>query len=128
MSFGGTSSTYWLWMIDSTSVNRRRFSYVAPASLDLLATAPPSDSVNTSSSTEISTPFFICPIRLMSPSPSTICLAARPQPLRRIHRLAPLPHLEVEPGASEGPRIAHRAQHLPLLDVLALGHADLGGV
>ena len=28
-SLGGTSSTYWLWMIESTSVKRRRFSYVA---------------------------------------------------------------------------------------------------
>src|SRR5262245_34817638 len=71
--FGGTSSTYWLWMIESTSVKGRRFSYVAAESLLLLATPPPSDSVSRSRSAEIVTTFFTCRIEPMGNLRLALC-------------------------------------------------------
>src|SRR5262245_41214937 len=141
ISFGGTSSTYWLWMIESTSVKSRRFSYVAAESLLLLATPPPSDSESKSRSAEIVTTFFTCRIEPMgNPPPRVVSLAptfgrraghhssAWPQPLRWILRLARVPHLEVEARTLKRARVPHGADHLSLLHLVTLVDADVGHV
>src|SRR5262245_37318465 len=134
-SLGGTSSTYWLWMIERTSVNSLRFSYVAAVSLLLLATAPPSESVMRSRSTEIIATFLARRMGLMyasalllfaRPSPAytvrAVDLATRPQPLRGILRLPCVAHLEVEARPLQRSRVPHRADGLPLLDLVSFRH------
>src|SRR5262245_8769429 len=72
--------------------------------------------MNASSIDAVSTP--------SPPGPSP----ARSQPRQRIHRLALMPHLEVEAGPPERAGIAHGAERLPLPHVGSFGHADLRGV
>src|ERR1044072_7022450 len=93
-SLGGTSSTYWLWTIESTSVKSSRVLEVAAVSLPLLATPPPSDRVRMSRSEEIRTTFFMC--RMGRIVYASVELSFWTQPLGRVLGLALVPHLEVE--------------------------------
>src|SRR6266571_2248917 len=106
--------------MDSTSVNSRSCSYVAPVSVDLLETVPPSESVSTTSKALMTNAFF-----MESPeSPS----ASLPEPLLRILWLALVAHLEVEARPLERTRVPDRADSLCLPHVVALLHEDLSHV
>src|SRR2546425_172570 len=89
-SLGGTSSTYWFCTIDSTSVKSRSCSYVAPLSVPLLATEPPSERVSTTSKEPITNAFF------MESPRSRVASAPLSEPLFRVLRLALVTHLSAE--------------------------------
>src|SRR5436190_20186882 len=113
-SFGGTSSTYCVCTIDSTSVNSRSCSYVAPESVPLLATVPPSDSVNTTSNEPITNAFF------MNISSCAAISAPLAEPLFWILGLALEADLEIQARSLERAGVSHRADPLSLLHVVAL--------
>src|SRR5205814_10254131 len=121
-SLGGTSSTYWFCTIDRTSVNSRSCSYVAPLSVPLLATDPPSDRVSTTSNEPITHAFF-----MESPT-SRISSAPLAEPLFGVLRLALVPHLEVQARPLERAGLPHCPNPLSLLHVVAFPDQNLGHV
>src|SRR5262244_3634447 len=121
-SLGGTSSTYWFCTIDRTSVNSRSCSYVAPESVPLLATEPPSVRVSTTSREPITNAFF-----MESPRSRTLS-APLSEPLFGVLRLALVSHLEIEARPLQGAGVPHCPYALSLLHVVALPHEDLGDV
>src|SRR2546421_9572012 len=121
-SLGGTSSTYWFCTIDRTSVNSRSCSYVAPLSVPLLATEPPSDRVSTTSKEPITNAFF------MESPRSRIASAPLPEPLFGVLRLALVTHLEIEARPLQRARVPHCPDALSLPHVVAVLHHDIGAV
>src|SRR5262245_55966386 len=121
-SLGGTSSTYWFCTIDRTSVNNRSCSYVAPESVPLLATEPPSDRVSTTSREPITNAFF-----MESPRSRTLS-APLSEPLFGVLRPALVPDLEIEARPLQRARIPHCSDALSLLHVVAFFHEDVGDV
>src|SRR6267142_1871869 len=121
-SLGGTSSTYWFCTIDRTSVNSRSCSYVAPLSVPLLATEPPSERVSTTSKEPITNAFF------MESPRSRVASAPLSEPLFGVLRLALMPHLEIEARSLERACVPHCPDALSLLHVVPLLHEDVGDV
>src|SRR3989441_9657899 len=121
-SLGGTSSTYWFCTIDSTSVKSRSCSYVAPLSVPLLATEPPSERVSTTSKEPITNAFF------MESPRSRVASAPLSEPLFRVLRLALVTHLEIEARPLQRARVPHCPDALSLLHVVAFLHDDIGNV
>src|SRR5919108_3500353 len=121
-SLGATSSTYWFCTIDRTSVNSRSCSYVAPVSVPLLATEPPSDRVSTTSREPITNAFF------MESPRSRIASAPLSEPLFGVLRPPLVPHLEIEARPLERARVPHCPDALPLLHVVAFLYQDVGDV
>src|SRR2546427_1492017 len=121
-SLGGTSSTYWFCTIDSTSVKSRSCSYVAPLSVPLLATEPPSERVSTTSKEPITNAFF------MESPRSRVASAPLSEPLFRVLRLALVTHLEIEARPLQRARVPHCPAALSLLHVVAFLHDDIGDV
>src|SRR5690242_14813220 len=121
-SLGGTSSTYWFCTIDRTSVNSRSCSYVAPESVPLLATEPPSVRVSTTSREPITNAFF-----MESPRSRTLS-APLSEPLFGVLRLTLVPHLEIEARPLERAGVPHCPYALSLLHVVALLYQDVGDV
>src|SRR6267143_657634 len=121
-SLGGTSSTYWFFTIDSTSVKSRSCSYVAPLYVPLLATEPPSERVSTTSKEPITNTFF------MESPRSRIASAPLSEPLFGVLRLALVPHLEIEARPLERARVPHCPDALSLPHVVAFLHDDVGDV
>src|SRR3989442_3155673 len=115
-SLGATSSTYWFWTMERTSVNSRSCSYVAPLSVLLLATVPPKDSVSTTRSELMTNAFFMKP---------PLTSASLPQPVGRILGLALEAHLEVQARARERAGIPDGADVLCLPHVVTLLHVDV---
>src|SRR5262245_29511209 len=100
--------------MDSTSVNRRSCSYVAPLSVLLLATVPPSDNVSTTSSDPITNAFLM-------ESPST----SLAEPLGGIERPALVTHFEIQARTIERTGVPHRPDPLSLAHVVALLDVDV---
>src|SRR5438445_427114 len=121
-SLGGTSSTYWFCTIDSTSVKSRSCSYVAPLSVPLLATEPPSERVSTTSKEPITNAFC------MESPRSRVASAPLSEPLFRVLRLALVTHLEIEARPLQRARVPHCPDALSLLHVVAFLHDDVGDV
>src|SRR5437899_5235172 len=121
-SLGGTSSTSCFWTVDSTSVTSRSCSYVAPWSVPLLATEPPSDRVSTTSKEPITNAFF------MESPRSRIASAPLPEPLFGVLRLALVTHLEIEARPLQRARVPHCPDALSLPHVVAFLHDDIGDV
>src|SRR5439155_731944 len=121
-SLGGTSSTYWFCTIDRTSVNSRSCSYVAPLSVPLLATEPPSERVSTTSKEPITNAFF------MESPRSRVASAPLSEPLFRVLWLALVTHLEIEARPLQRARVPHCPDALSLLHVVAFLHDDIGNV
>src|SRR5215470_13287777 len=121
-TLGGTSSTYWFCTIDRTSVKSRSCSYVAPESVPLLATEPPSERVSTTSREPITNAFF-----MESPRSRTLS-APLSEPLFGVLRLALVSHLEIEARPLQRARIPHCPDALSLLHVVPFLDQDVGDV
>src|SRR5256885_6653646 len=121
-SLGGTPSTYWFCTIDSTSVNSRSCSYVAPLSVPWLATEPPSERVSATSKEAITNAFF------MESPRSRIASAPLSEPLFGVLRLALVTHLEIEARPFQRARVPHCPDALSLPHVVAFLHDDVGDV
>src|SRR2546428_2034744 len=121
-SLGGTSSTYWFCTIDGTWVKRLCCSFVAPLSVPVLATEPPSERVSTTSKEPITNAFF------MESPRSRVASAPLSEPLFRVLRLALVTHLEIEARPLQRARVPHCPDALSLLHVVAFLHDDIGNV
>src|SRR5438094_10072260 len=121
-SLGGTSSTYWFCTIDRTSVQSRSCSYVAPLSVPLLGTEPPSERVSTTSKEPITNAFF------MESPRSRVASAPLSEPLFRVLRLALVTHLEIEARPLQRARVPHCPDALSLIHAVAFPHYDISHV
>src|SRR5205085_12144133 len=108
--------------VGSASVNSRSCSCVAPLSVPLLATEPPSERVSTTSKEPITNAFF------MESPRSRIASAPLSEPLFGVLRLALVTHLEIEARPFQRARVPHCSEAVSVPHVVAVLHDDVGDV